>query len=264
MSAANRIAENWRNDPRLRRLVQTITPVAGLIAQAGASLREAEFRALATIAALPRPEIDALLLTADRFVADNECGVTPIEREQLLARLGVYGVRLAISLIRLGVVTSASTMAPELTARSGVTTLRSILTTVLAERREVLKARVAIAGLDRVLSTLPGPRLDPFRAELERIEANAHEFAEVHLLNALRAGDLRFRPAEIDELERLLGSIGASPRSRLGVAEDGAVRDVVLAAVERWRARAENPLTSLPLKQAAAAVARTYEGMLTA
>jgi hypothetical protein len=262
MSAANRIAENWRSDPRLRRLVQTITPVAGLVAQAGASLRESEYRALATIAALPRAEIDALLLTADRFVADNGCGLTPIEREQLLARLGVYGVRLAISLIRLGAVTSASTLAPELTTRSGVGALRSTLTTVLAERREILKARVGIVGLDRVLSRLPGPPFDPFRAELERIEANAHEFVEVQLLNALRAGDLRFRPAEIDELERLLGAIGAPVPSRLGVADDSEVRDVVLAAVERWRARAENPMTSLPLKQAAEAVARTYEGLL--
>jgi hypothetical protein len=262
MSVARRIADSWRSDPRLRRLVQTIVPVAGLVAQAGASLRESEYRSLATIAALPRAEIDALLLTADRFIADNGCGLTPIEREQLLARLGIYGVRLSISLIRLGAVSSASTLAPELTTRSGATALRSMLTTVLAERREVLKARVGIAGIDRVLSTLSGPRFDPFRAELERIEANAHEFVEVQLLHALRAGDLRFRPEEADELERLLGTIGAPVASRLGIDDERETRDAVLAAVERWRARAENPMTSLPLKQAAEAVARTYEGLL--
>jgi hypothetical protein len=112
MSAAQRVAQNWRADVRLRRLVQTVIPVAGLAAQAGATLREAEYRALATIAALPRERADALVLTTDRFVADDDCGVTPIEREHLIARLGIYGVRLAVSLIRLGAAPSASVLAP--------------------------------------------------------------------------------------------------------------------------------------------------------
>jgi hypothetical protein len=265
MSAAQRVADNWRHDPRLRRLVQTVTPVAGLVAQSGASLREAEYRALATLAALPREQIDGLLLTADRFVADNDCGVTPIEREQLLARLGVYGVRLAISLIRLGAAPSASALAPELTNRSGVTTLRNLLGTVLTERRDILKARVALAGIDDALSQLPGPQFEPLRADLERIEANAHEFAEVHLLNAVRSGELRFRPKEIEELERLFGTIGAAPAQRLGFGDDvdpAAVRTAALDGVQRWRTRSENPLTSLQLAQAARAVARTYEGFL--
>jgi hypothetical protein len=94
-------------------------------AEAATSLREDQYRALATLAALPRPEVDRLLLTADRFVNDRDCPVTQVEREELLHRLGVFGVRLAISLIRLGAAPTATVLAHELTARSGIDDLRT-------------------------------------------------------------------------------------------------------------------------------------------
>lgn len=262
MSSAMRIADTWRHDPRLRRLCQTVVPVAGLVAEAGATLREDEYRALAALAAMPRPKVDALLLTTDRFLNETDCDVTAIEREELLGRLGVFGVRLAISLIRLGAAPTASVLANEFSQRSGVNHLRGLLTSVLAERRDVLKARVALAGLDAALTALPDPRFEPMRVELERISASAHEFTEVHLLNAVRAGMLRFRQAEIDELERLLGTIGAPRHVRLGVDPSADARAAVFDGVERWRRRAENPMTSLDLAEAARAVARTYEGLL--
>ena len=73
MSSAQRIAATWRNDPRLRRLCQTVVPVAGLVAEAGASLREDEYRALVALAAMPRRDVDALMLTTDRFLGDLDC-----------------------------------------------------------------------------------------------------------------------------------------------------------------------------------------------
>jgi hypothetical protein len=265
LGAARRIADSWRNDPRLRRLCQTVVPVAGLVAEAATTFREDEYRALATLAALPRAEVDGLLLTADRFANDERCPVTMVEREDLLARLGVFGVRLSISLIRLGAAPTATALAAELTNRSGVNDLRLLLTHVLAERRTVLKARVALAGLDAALSASDDPTLDPFRAELERITASAHEFAEVELLNAVRAGRLALKSAELDELERLLGTIGAPAAERLGLTDAASpadVRDAVLAGVDRWRRRAENPLSPLDVADAARSVARSYEGLL--
>ena len=162
--------------------------------------------------------------------------VTQIEREGLLDRMGVFGVRLAISLIRLGAAPTASVLAGELSNRSGVNHLRGLLTTVLAERRDVLKARVALAGIDAALSAMPDAGLEPLRVELERIVASSHEFSEVHLLNATRAGALRFRPAEIEELEMLLGSIGAPRHVRLGLRAD--------ADRAPGRARRNRPLAS--------------------
>ena len=134
MVAAHRIATTWKNDPRLRRLCQTVVPVAGLVAEAGASLTEQEFQALRTIARLPRPQVDALLLTVDRFVDTELDELTPMERELLLERFGVFGIRLSVSLIRLGAADHARMLADELWRRSGVEELRLLLGTVFAER----------------------------------------------------------------------------------------------------------------------------------
>jgi hypothetical protein len=262
MSSARRIADGWRTDPRLRRLVQTVTPVAGLVAQAATTLREDEHRALAALAAMPRADIDALMLTTDRFANDERCPVTAVERQALLDRIGVYGIRVSISLIRLGAAPTATMLAAELSRRSGIDDLRHLLGHVMSERRTVLKARVALAGLDSALSSLPGDRFEPHRIELERIGASAHEFAEVHLLNAVRSGALALRHDEQAELERLLGTPGASPAVRLGVGAPDDVRAAVIDGVERWRRRSENPLTALEVATAARIVIRSYEGMM--
>lgn len=263
MVSAQRIAESWREDPRLRRLCQTIVPVAGLAAQAGATLTEAEYQALGVIAGLPRDRVDALLLTVDRFINDGMTELTSVEREILLERFGVFGVRLAVSLIRLGAAGTAGSLAEELSARSGIETIRHLLLSVFAERRDVLKARVALAGLESILSSLPdGPESADVEREVERARANAHEFREIHVLNSLRSGDLRLEPQEIDEVERLLSGIGAPPRERIGVAADEEVAPTVIEAIERWRVRMEDPLTPRQVTDAATVIVRTYESLL--
>ncbi|MFW2335644.1 dynamin family protein [Ilumatobacter sp.] len=264
MVAANRIATTWRNDPRLRRLCQTVVPVAGLVAQAGASLTEQEFQALRTIARLPRPQVDALLLTVDRFVNTELDELTPVERELLLERFGVFGIRLSVSLIRLGAADHARMLADELWRRSGVEELRFLLGTVFAERRDILKARVALAGLDTALGELEGPEIAELEREIERIGANAHQFREIHVLHALRSGRLPFTATETDEVERLLGSVGSPSRARLAGLHDGDSRQAALDALERWRIRSENPMSPLDVVDAARVVIRTYEGLLAA
>src|SRR5690606_36030138 len=125
-------------DARLRRLCQTVLPVAGLLAQASATRTEAEYRALTTLAALPRTDCDALTLTVDRFVADANVDVTPLEREDLLARFGLYGVRVSIRLIRAGGATSSTDLATHLRELSGIEQLRSTLQSLFAARSDVL------------------------------------------------------------------------------------------------------------------------------
>ena len=68
MASAQRIAWRYRADGKVRRLAQTVVPVAGLLAQSGATLREAEYKALDAIAGASHEEAESLLLSADRFV----------------------------------------------------------------------------------------------------------------------------------------------------------------------------------------------------
>ena len=267
MESANKIAERYRSDPRLRRLVQHVVPVAGLLAQAGSNLREIEFRRLRVLADSPA-EAAPLLLTADRFAsAETRLGLAAPERQILLDRLGLFGVRLAVDLLRHGDAHTATELADRLVDRSQIARLRELLTTQFSARRDTLKARSALLAVRRLLMVAPGPRFDELSARVEQIWMGAHEFVELRTLNALRRGEIDLRPVESDEIERLLGMAGSSPTSRLGLADDSstdAIRRELLSALARWRQREENPVSSLATKTAARVAVRTCEGLYSA
>src|SRR5690606_8014064 len=120
MASARKIAARMATDPNVRRVVQTVVPVAGLLAETAATLTEAEVRRLRTVAELPPAEAEPLLLSTDRFLTMKpELGLTDLEREELLGRFGLFGIRLATTLLRRHVATTATELATQLTERSG-------------------------------------------------------------------------------------------------------------------------------------------------
>lgn len=268
MTSASRIATRYRGDPKVRRLVQTVVPVAGLLAETGSSLREAEYQGLRLLAGQAMDATDALLLSADRFVSpDASVGLTDLERIQLLERLGLFGVRLSLQLLRGGRADTARQLADELVRHSGLDQLRHVLHTQFTARADLLKARSALLALDEVAraETALGGSADLANA-VERVLAGAHEFAEIRLLNALRLGAVAGRPEELRDLERLLGVEGADPSARLGI--DGTpnadeLRKEANEQLSRWQRRAENPMSSPDLQAASRVAVRTCEGMLS-
>ncbi|HEX4819212.1 MAG TPA: dynamin family protein [Acidimicrobiales bacterium] len=267
MASASRIASRYKSDPKVRRLCQTVVPVAGLLAQSGTTLREAEFKALQSIGTAHADEAERLFLSTDRFVqTPTSIGLTSMEREHLLDRFGLFGVRLAAALIRQGAVTTSNQLAHELVLRSGLVELREVLLTQFAARRDVLKARSALLALESLVHEAAVPGSEHLASELERVAAGAHEFAEVRLLNALRAGAVKgVKAAESEEMERLLGADGSAPTARLGLdagASGGELRSALQHAIARWQRRAENPLSSREAADASRVLIRTCEGLL--
>lgn len=274
MESAARVAARYQSDPRLRRLCPVVVPVAGLLAAAGATLREDEYATLARIARSPVGDVVELLLTADRFTTGrSDVGVE--RRGRLLARLGLFGVRLGVRLIREGTVRDGAGLAAELTARSGLVRLREALDAQFVGRSQVLRARSALAALDEVLraepAAGPGPAVAGLSGVAERIRAGAHELVEVRLLHLLRAGRLTDRLAmraeRLAEMERLLGGHGTDPVDRLDLPPDAApeaVADAAGRALNRWRQVVEHPLSNSDLRTAATAVTRSCEGILAA
>lgn len=268
LGSARRIAARYGDDPRLRRLVQTVVPVAGLVAETARTLTEWEYQALCELAAVPAKELEPVLLSADRFVeARPETPLTSLERERLLDRFGMFGVRLALALLRRNVVSTSQELADELVARSGLEDLRGILGTLFMERADVLRARSALLALDRLCAENAHlPAAAPLRSEVERIIASAHPFQELTTLAALRSGWVEARTADRDELERLLGGRGTTPGQRLGL--DGSptgpeVRRAATEALARWQRTAENPFSSRDLVLASRVAMRTLEELLT-
>jgi hypothetical protein len=267
MGSARKIADRLSTDPRVRRVVQTVLPVAGLLAETAATLTETEAQHLRRVAALSSGDVDDLLLSADRFVNTRpELGLAGTERMVLLQRLGIFGVRTASSLLRRGVVRTAGELSRELTDRSGLAELRSVLGSLFFERCEVLKSRSALLGLAALTRAFPVAGSENVAGEVEQITASAHPFNELRVLSALRAGWITGKPEVMVELEQLIGGAGTAPHRRLGVpveAAPDAVRDAAFAALGRWQRRAENPITSYELALASRVVVRSCEGILS-
>jgi hypothetical protein len=265
LRSARVIAARYRSDETLRAFCQTVVPVAGLLAVTGRTMRQDEFAALTKLAALPPEQLDALLLTVDRFVTSDDGTELPTAtRAKLLERFGMFGLRLSTTLIRQGVADS-SALAAELVQRSGLVELREVLASQFSQRRDVLKARSALIALDLVLRREPRPTAAPLVVDVERILAGAHEFAELRLLSDLRGRVLRPPKDQAGEAERLIGGDGNAPNQRLGLPPDAARDELRAAALDRltvWRRRAESPLASRAMANAARVVVRSCEGIL--
>jgi hypothetical protein len=262
LMSARRIARRYGADEKMRALCQTVVPVSGLLAQAGRTMRQAEFAAFLELVRAKRSDVESALLSADRFARYD--GLEPDVSVDLLHRFGLGGVRLAVTLVRQGF-DSAPKLAAELVRRSGLDELREVLTAQFTARAELLKARSALLALDVVLSRAIRPETQSLVVEVERIVAGAHEFAELRLLSSLRLGSVKLPADVLAEAERLLGGLGVGSTTRLGLgvhATTAEQRNAALDALSRWRRRLENPLSSLALTDASRIVIRSCEGML--
>lgn len=255
--SARAIAQRYRADAQVRMLCQNVVAVAGLIAETGRTLRQAEYTALAELARIPKPELEAQLLSVDRFTAAD-----PTLRRRLLSRFGIFGIRLSTSLIRQGA-GSPALLATELVGRSGLSELQRVLHTQFTERRDLLKARSALLAVDSVLRR--SGRGGTLRHDIDRILAGAHELAELRLLGALRSGVVTLPTSTVTEAERLLGESGTAAAARLGLPLDAGtdeLREAAFSALDRWRRHAVNPMITRPTAEACRVVIRSCEGIL--
>jgi hypothetical protein len=184
-------------------------------------------------------------------------------REELLDRLGLYGLRLTVGLLVETRDLTATALSQALLATSGISELQAILDEQFAARADALKARSALAALRGVADELGRRAVDGARdlaSEIERIEAGSEELALLRLLHLVLAGRVEISAEERLEVDRLTG--GGSIGERVGLgrdAEPAAVRASALAGIERWRGRAASPLSDRRTVEAAEIVIRAYE-----
>jgi hypothetical protein len=266
MGSAKRIAARMAGDRNVRRVVQTVVAVAGLLAETAVTLTEAEVAQLRRVAAIEVRDAEELVLTADRFVERMpELGLTSLEREALLRRFGLFGIRLAASMLRRNPAFTATELARDLADRSGIGELQDVLRSLFFARRDVLKSRSALLAIDTLVRAHPRPGGESISAEVEEIVASAHPFNELRVLSSVRAGWVTGKPEVVEDLESVIGGAGASPHTRLRLAPDAGRAELTAAATEaltRWQRRAENPMTAHEMTVAARVAVRSCEGML--
>ena len=156
MESAGRIARRYSGDPAVSTLVADVIPVAGLLAETGLTLTQSEYGALAQLAAMPADEQMLLTLSVDDFCDVALSPLTAEIRRDLLARLGIFGVRRALALLSdpdAGGPT-AGELSRELVEVSGLSELRRAIAEQFLPRARLLKARSALLALRGVAASL--------------------------------------------------------------------------------------------------------------
>lgn len=263
LESAGAIADRYRADGRIRALCATVVPVAGLIAETGHTLREAEVAALRELRTVDPSELDLMLVSVDRFCAPGAGPLTVEARRDLLLRLGLFGVRYCLRALRDDPDLTASGLARRLVDASGLAALVAVLDEDLAPRAHVLKARSALIAL-RAAASGPGEARPTtarqLLADVERVEVGSHELAELRLLHLVLTEQVELPAEERAEVDRLTRS--GEPAERLGLRQDAAPSEqqrVALERLEHWRTRAAHPLTSRVVAEACELLVQAYE-----
>jgi hypothetical protein len=209
-----------------------------------------------------------LLGSVERFRDANVSPLTEDIREDLLERFGLFGLRLAVRLIADGDVTTATGLANALLEHSGIRPLQRVLTERYAARAQVLKARSALVALRAIGVSLDRDAVaggSEIVEAVDRLEASSGELALLRLQHLVLAGLLALAEDERVEIDRLTGGGDSATRVGLAPAADAdEVRAAAVAGIERWRARAGNPLSDRRTIEAAEIVSRAYEAVYAA
>lgn len=244
LMSARRVALRYERDGELASLALGVIPMAGLLAEGARTLRESEFIALRELARLERTDRERLLISADRFVhPDAMTALSVSVRQDLLARFGLFGVRLAAAVIR-GGVDNSSALATALAEQSGLHQLQEFIALQFLPRAATLKVRGVMMQLDALVSEHPHEGDERIRAGIERFFVSAHTLRELSLLAVARAAALPLPGPLADDAIRILGGDGMSAIVRLGMKEGASLEEIrvrVQQETDRWRSLAADP-----------------------
>lgn len=266
MTVASTIADRYEHDPRLQWLCPIIVPIDALLGYAATALSSTDHGLLCKIAALGRPECDQLLLTTDRFIS-RPVGIeiNSSQRRRLLDQLGIFGVRLAVHLIRTRQASNLNSLRRELSSSSGLQRLQHVLLVQFQQRSRLLRARTALDTLEDVLRADGCADGGSLRAAVERLIAGDHELEELRVLTELRNPPADLTVVRAAELERVIGGRGSDTWARLGLPPDSdatTVRRTAASELSNWRRVAGHPMSSRTMQRLAAVAVRSLEGMI--
>ena len=262
--SARRVAQRYQRNPELASLTLGVIPVAGLLAEGARTLRESEYIAFRELARLGRDDRERLLVSADRFTRPSEVtGLSTTVRHDLLARFGIFGVRMAVAIIR-GGAASSSELSEALVQQSGLLEIQGFIGTQFQPRAATLKARGIVLQLGRLVQERPREGAEGILAGIERFTLAAHTLRELSLLADARAQRLPLSADDAAEAERIVGADGITARARLGMplhADDAALGADVREKVAHWRRLSESPLTDRATLDVCRIVIRSLEAI---
>jgi GTPase SAR1 family protein len=185
--------------------VTGMLPIIGLLAQTieTGSFNSVDAKALKEIAATEQAKLDMMMLSADLFTTWNH-SVSAVDREKLLEKLDLYGISLAIDLLRKEPHLTAGALARALLDACGLDGLRGQLEQVFANRADAIKSAAALASLGMLMEeTTDVVERNRIRDAIEVLLAKP-EAHQLRLLEALTAVSARTVDLDDDLVEEII------------------------------------------------------------
>jgi serine/threonine protein kinase/energy-coupling factor transporter ATP-binding protein EcfA2 len=248
-------ADNLRSV--LGSLVSTVVPVAGRIAETGATgaLTADDLEGLLRWAKLDAARRERLLYSDEGVTVDPDTAVAPERRDRLLGLLGRYGVRLAMDLADSGDPFNAITLGRRLRELSGIGALRRQIEGVKL-RTDAIKADTGLLELE---SFSWRHHNDELRNAVDRVRLDAPVLELIRLFDRAARDGIDVPAERLAELEALL--TGRTRAERVGLGPDALPDDIHRAAIHRargWRTWAAGGTSSFQGRQVANKVDDVY------
>lgn len=264
MESAARVARRYAADRDVRARCLTVVPVAGLLAETAQTLREGEMSLLRRLATEDGPTRERMLASVEFFCEKGVSELTAEARRDLLDRLGLFGVRRALSVIGSGSVSDAAALSADLLDISGLGEAQRLFSEHFAPRASLMKAASALAILHDIARRLRAG--DPDSAswlarQVEQVEAGSVEFARARAHALVSTGVAAVGEPEHDLLDTLLSA--PSDAEALGLPPGAPAPEVAeraIGEVARWRTRAADPLATPAAVEVYDVAARVCEG----
>jgi hypothetical protein len=266
------IRSRHANLPQLGRTFYTVLPVAGECALGAATLTDADFDTVRSLAAIPADRLHYYLRSQSRFCDWEDADLPALPaRRAVWDRLSRWGVWVASGFVRGGVGDRAS-LADRLEDASGVRALRRLLVTHFGCRSHLLQVyrvcnHVVHAcgqeqmGADRRRQVAAAG----LAASFERLALQEPAFDELRLLGGVYSGRLVLMESERADVLAVTGELGGDPATRLGLTEPVRQEELLELAGRKqryWHLRSGDVLGDPSYKDAARVLAAAYGRLL--
>jgi Dynamin family len=272
LGASSAVVDRLRSEPAVQELFFRIFPICGLLAFAAYTLDDATVQALRELGNLPREHLGKLLRNASRLVKDyptEEILVSARVRQGLLDRFGLYGIWVAVEILRGGDI-GRTALAASLLQASGMVDLERALKGHFGARSFLIKwnsvrwslRRVAFRERDRGSHGVRSAAAD-ILSRLEELESEEFRLEELRVLSDLYDRQLEMSGEELSMVQCALGERGDEVYQLLGFDHPPGLTELttrVRHLLERWQFKCVDPIPrSMETQRAEAAMVRCLE-----
>lgn len=253
-----------------------ILPVSALMGLSSSLVTEDDKFAFEQISKLDNKSLTRLFVSPEFFVKEWDfIDMTKERREDLVLKYGLYGCYVCVRAVQDNTEISLNQMSQILRAKSGFDMFMKLVVSHFGDRAQLIKAQRGVIQLleainkDRVYADSQEQLniIDTIHSKIMSIEEDLHELKEWRLLLRIYENKVTVDNDFLKEFLTISGESGYSAVSKLNVAKDADISEMVAIARERysyWKTKFNVWYGLSPIKaEPFAVISKSYELLAT-